>query len=357
MIDQVYEDLAGALNRLPGGYPRTESGVEIAILQKLFEPREAGLATHLTAELETVEAIAARAGLEAKVAKSMLKAMYEKGLIEAEFDKSGGNPAWKFALMPVIVGFYEEQWETMDHELAHLFEHYWDEGGLAGIMKYWPALQRVVPTQIAVKRENILPYDDIVPLIERSEYFELRDCVCRKQQELLHKRKCDFPLDVCLNLYPPGQPPPEKHSITKQQALDVLRRAEEVGLVHSVSNLVEGVYYVCNCCGCCCCTMLRGITEFGIENSVAKANYLAVVDAEVCTGCGVCTDRCHVNAVTLIDGVAVVDQSSCIGCGLCSTTCESDAMHLERKPDASIVAPPEDKQEWGEQRLRNRGLL
>ena len=98
-------------------------------------------------------------------------------------------------------------------------------------------------------------------------------------------------------------------------------------------------------------------TEFGIENSVAKANYLAVVDAEVCTGCGVCTDRCQVNAVTRIDGVAVVDENSCIGCGLCSTTCESDAMHLERKPDAGIVAPPVDKQEWGKQRLRNRGLL
>jgi len=103
--------------------------------------------------------------------------------------------------------------------------------------------------------------------------------------------------------------------------------------------------------------MLRGITEFGIESSVAKANYLAVVNAEVCTGCGVCTERCQVNAVTLINGVAVVDESSCIGCGLCSTTCESDAMHLERKPDASIVAPPADMQEWGEQRLRNRGLL
>ena len=50
MTDQAYEDLAGALDRLPGGFPRTKSGVEITILQKLFEPEEARLAVHLAAE-------------------------------------------------------------------------------------------------------------------------------------------------------------------------------------------------------------------------------------------------------------------------------------------------------------------
>ena len=346
MIDQAYEDLAGVLDRLPGGFPRTETRVEIAILQRLFEPEEAGLAAHLAAETEIVEAIAGRAGLDAKVAKSMLKAMYKKGLIEAVFDKTGVKPAWKFSLMPLVVGFYEEQWETMDHDLAHLFEHYWTEGGAAGIMKYSPALHRVVPAQDAVKREYILPYDEIVPLIERSEYFELRDCVCRKQQELLDKRKCDFPLDMCM-IFIPIKRPLGPHSITKEQALDVLRRAEKVGLVHTVANVAKGVYYVCNCCGCCC-GILRGITEFGIESSVAKANYLAIVDPGVCTGCGLCAGRCQVNAITLANGVAVADESLCIGCGLCRTTCESGAMHMERKPDASIIAPPTDRREWGD---------
>jgi hypothetical protein len=66
MTDQAYEDLAGALDRLPGGFPRTETRVEIAILQRLFDPEEAGLAAHLTADTDTVEAIAKRAGLEEK---------------------------------------------------------------------------------------------------------------------------------------------------------------------------------------------------------------------------------------------------------------------------------------------------
>ena len=89
---------------------------------------------------------------------------------------------------------------------------------------------------------------------------------------------------------------------------------------------------------------------------MARANYLAVVDDKLCTGCGVCVERCQVNAITLVDSAAEVDKNLCIGCGLCVTTCEFDAMHLKRKPDASIVAPPSNKQEWGELRLRNRNL-
>ena len=354
MIDKVYKDLAKTLDRLPGGFPETRTGVEIAILQKLFNLEEAGLAAYLMPENETVTVIADRAGLKANVAKSILKSMYKKGLIKAMFDKTGIKPAWKFALMPFVVGFYEEQRDTMDYDLAHLFEHYWNEGGATGIMQYSPALHRVIPAQGTVKREYILPYDEILPLIERSEYFEMNDCICRKQQELLDRRKCDFPLDMCMTILPVKRPPGPK-SITKDQALDALQRAEEAGLVHTVSNVAEGVYYVCNCCGCCC-GILRGITEFGIENSVAKANYLAVVDTELCTGCGICIGRCQINAITLVGDIAEVDESSCIGCGLCVTTCESDAMHLERKQDASIVSPPVDMREWGEQRLRNRKL-
>ena len=64
MTDQAYEDLAGVLDRLPGGFPRTETRVEIAILQRLFEPEEAGLAVHLAAYAETVGAIAGRATIE-----------------------------------------------------------------------------------------------------------------------------------------------------------------------------------------------------------------------------------------------------------------------------------------------------
>lgn len=171
---------------------------------------------------------------------------------------------------------------------------------------------------------------------------------------MLGNRKCDFPLDVCL-VFLPIERPAGPHSITQEEALKVLDRAEDVGLVHCVSNVAKGVYYVCNCCGCCC-GILRGITQFGIEQSVAKANYYAVVDVDECNGCGVCEDRCQVNACS-VDDVATIDLTKCIGCGLCVTECSEEAVTLKLRPDAEIIHPPESYKAWEQQRLHNRGLL
>ena len=242
----------------------------------------------------------------------------------------------------------------MDHELAHLCEQYWNEGGAEGIMRPQPALQRVVPAQRALQTEFILPYDDIKSLILQAKGFDLRDCICRKQQDLLGTRKCDFPLDVCLT-FSMRERPAGPHSITQEEALRVLDRAEEVGLVHSVSNFARGMFYVCNCCGCCC-AVLRGITQFGIEHSVAKANYYAVVDLEECNGCGICEDRCQVNACS-VDDVATIDLKKCIGCGLCVTGCPNEAVKLKLRPDAEIVPPPDNYKAWEQERLHNRGLM
>lgn len=75
---------------------------------------------------------------------------------------------------------------------------------------------------------------------------------------------------------------------------------------------MEGFGYVCNCCACCC-AILRGITDSGIDRSVAYANYYSTIDADAGTGCGVCVTRCQVTALSLDDGIAVVDQERCIG--------------------------------------------
>jgi electron transport complex protein RnfB len=128
-----------------------------------------------------------------------------------------------------------------------------------------------------------------------------------------------------------------------------------MGLVHTVSNVMKGLSYVCNWCGCCC-GILRGITDWGIENSVAYANYYAVIDADECVGCGVCRKRCQVHAISENGGVSVVDRKKCIGCGLCVTGCPNGVAKLEKKPESEIVNPPADFEAWEHERLRYRGL-
>jgi electron transport complex protein RnfB len=335
------------LNALPNGFPRTSSKVEIRILKKLFSPDEALLASKMSRTRETAEVISSRLGLPVDETQSRLLKMADKELVW--ISKEEGRQV--FRLAPFIVGIYEAS--DMDHELAHLVEAYLSNGGAQGIMGPQPALHRVVPAQSAVKSECILPYDDVRAILEQSKSFALRNCICREERKLVG-HDCRFPMRTCLS-FSENESPRHQFSISMEEALSFLDESEEMGLVHTVRNVTKGIGYVCNCCGCCC-GIIRGITDWGIENSVAFSNYLASIDPEECAGCGVCVDRCQVRAISHGNGVSVVDRRKCIGCGLCVTGCPSGAAKLDRKPDSDIVTPPADFATWERERLRNRGL-
>jgi len=349
MDDHAYEELAEALDGLPNGFPRTTSRVEIAILKRIFSSREAFLAGWLSGKPEPADEIAERAAMPAEAVREELSDMAQRGLVWSE--KRSGEAC--FRLAPFIVGIYEAQVGLMDHELAHLVEEYLREGGAEGIMKPQPALHRVIPTEGSIAAEWILPYDDVRQVMLSAKVFSARDCICRLQQDQLGDR-CDYPMSVCLS-FSSSDRPPRPGDISRAEALSLLEQSEEVGLVHTVSNVMQGVGYICNCCGCCC-GILRGITDFGIEDSVAFANYYAVIDPDLCTACGTCIERCQVEAIIEEDGVSVVVRERCIGCGLCVSGCPDDVPQLVRKPDTEITHPPTDFSAWEQERLQQRGL-
>jgi len=350
MSNTAYEHLARALDALPNGFPRTPSGVEIRLLAKILSPEEARLASHLTGKREPVETIARRADMSPRDAGRELVDLAKRGVVwSGEVDGSVG-----FRLAPFIVGIYEAQLGIMDEEFARLFEQYMEEGGATGIMQPLPSLHRVLPSQGVIEPDRILPYDDVRAIIERAKTFRVRGCICRVQQDLIGQRKCDFPLENCIIIYE-SERPPSPDDISKERAIEILDETEKVGLVHTTANVVDDITYICNCCGCCC-GILRGFNEWGIDEAIARANYLALVDTESCTGCEICVQRCQVGAMSMNDGAAHVNPERCIGCGLCVTGCPSDAVNLKRKPDAEIIDPPSDYATWERERLRNRGL-
>lgn len=347
MQDEIFELLAEALDKLPNRFPRTPSNVEIPMLKKIFSVEEASLAVILSGQMEPVDDIAERLGEPVKEIRSKLMKMVKRGLVW--FDKEGGKP--RFRLAPFVVGIYEEFLEEMDHEFSHLFEQYMLDGGAAGIMKADPSLTRVIPAKNTAKAEWIMPYDDVVEIINKAESFKVQDCICRKQRDFIH-RNCDYPLKNCLS-FSNSVSAGGENSISREEALKIIDECEEIGLVHTVSNVREGVGYICNCCGCCC-AVLRSINELGIENSVAYANYYAEVDEDACTSCGECIERCQVYAIEEVNDSSFVIREKCIGCGLCASGCDSDAVHLYLKPESEIVHPPKDYAEWEKARMANR---
>jgi len=343
--DLYYNTLADALNKLPNAFPRTKSNIEIQLLKKIFSPEEAWLCGQLTVNYEPIDSIAKRIDLPLEETQGRLQKMSKRGFI-------WGNE--KYArLAPFVVGIYEAQVWDMDHELAHLVEEYFVEGG-AEFMRFQPAIHRVIPVQGTTKSEWILPYDDIKAILETNKSFQVRDCICRKQQELLGQRKCDSPMKVCFSFTSYDRDAGE-NDLTLEEALKLLEDCEEAGLVHSVSNVAEGLFYICNCCGCCC-GILRGVNKYGIEKSIAASNYYAMIDNEKCSQCGICVDRCQVHAITEEGGEIIFNINKCIGCGLCVSGCKFDAVKLIIKNDDEIITPPKVFSDWEKKRLENRGI-
>ncbi len=352
MTSDIFERLADTLNELPNGFPRTESKVEIELLKKIFSEDDAVVGCNMSGKKETIDVIAERLGESTGDTRTKLMNMARKELVWL-----GKNSDKKvaFRLAPFVVGFYEAQWETMDKEFAILFEKYMADGAAEGILGPSPAIQRVIPVEGTVKPEWVMPYDDIRSIFEKCATFNVRDCICRKQQEKLTGTECKFALSNCMSFSPVARSA-KPGDISKDEALAILEESAKAGLVHTVNN-AEEIGYVCNCCGCCC-AILRGINEHGIENSVACANYFAVVDAGKCVGCGLCEKRCQVYAITMNDEKAPeIDVKGCIGCGVCVTACPSEALELMRKSDEDFVDPPKNFGVWEQQRLMSRGLL
>jgi ferredoxin len=353
MEKAVYRRLAQRLDTIPNGFPATPSGVELRLLAKIFTPQQAALASEMKLAYEPAEKIATRADVDPKQAYRTLKGMARQGLIRVR----RGDEGLVFALLPFVVGIYEEQLPHLDAELAALAEAYFREIAGRTILDAAPPIHRVIPVAEAVPFDlEVFPHERATELVESARSWGVRNCICRVQQRLLGEG-CDHPLESCLVLAPIEDAFHEEgptRPIDKAEALEILQEAAASGLVHSTGNFRDRHYYICNCCSCCC-AVLRGVVEFDVPTAVARSGFRSAVDAEACTGCGACIERCPFGALSLPEAVCVVDATRCLGCGVCVPTCPSDALHLERLPAEEIPTLPTDLRDWAAQRAAARG--
>jgi ferredoxin len=352
MSEEIYRQLAQRLDAIPNGYPATQSGVELRLLEKMFTSEEAALAAVMRLRREPAADIASRAGVDPETALVTLEEMARNGLIRSKSVEG----ELTFGLMPFAVGIYEEQLPRMDEEFALLVEQYFQESR-GGFVNLAPSVHRVVPVGEAVPFDlEIFPHERATELVENAKSWGVRDCICRLQQRLVGKG-CDHEVENCLVFAPVENAFEDSEinrSISKEEALQLLRDTEEAGLVHTTANHREKHYYICNCCTCCC-GILRGVTEFDIPTAVARSDFRAVVDMEVCAACEDCLERCQFGALSIED-VCVVDEARCVGCGLCVVECSTGALSMARRPQGQVPEPPADLKDWMLQRAEARQI-
>ena len=353
-MNNNYEKLANELDRIPNGFPRTKSGVELKLLAKLFSPEDAALAATLSMNPKSLIEIAEENGIEEREAKSRLIGMVKKGLIDLKREEGRG---FVFNLIPFVVGFYERQNAKIDKEFAELFEQYYHES-FHQTMLSQPSVHRIIPLEKAIPVDiDVMPYEKASTYLDQAQSWGVLDCICRVQKKLIGQG-CDHTVKNCLVFSPkPGafQKSEDIESLSREQALEVLAEADREGLVHSVNNAQSEVYYVCNCCTCSC-GVLRGMVEYGSQNSIARSDFYALVDADLCSGCEACLDRCAFNAMAMVDGICEVDREACYGCGLCIDTCETEALSLVQKGPEELAPPPADDEAWRRVRAASRSI-
>ncbi len=354
-MEDVYKKLALHLDNTPGGFPATDSGIELKILKLLFTPEEARLDLSLTLMPESAEAIAQRAGQDKDPVLSMLLDMGQKGLV-IHIRRNGQDT---FMLLQFLVGIWEYQVNRLTPELIAAFNEYVPHF-MKTLEKQKTQQLRVVPVTKSINTDlNIMDHERLENLIRTQSKILVAPCICRKEHDMVGKG-CGKIEEACL-IFGGGAYIYESRgigrTISQEEAIEIVQKGVKQGLVAQPSNSVKPVN-ICLCCDCCC-QILSNIKKNEAPARIVNSNFLACVDRDQCTGCQACEDICPMDAIEMDtqDRVAMVAEQRCIGCGLCVTVCEFDAVSLKDKQNTERWEPPQTLVETYMKIAQEKGLF
>ncbi len=339
--EKIYRELQKYLDSLPIDYPETATGVEIKILKRLFTPQEAEIALKLKSVPEEPRSLFRpfkKKGWTLEQFTDALSKMAKKGAINWIKGKDGKD---YYGIAFFAAGFFDYQVDMLTKEFAEECDQYFDEKFASAMLENGILQVRTIPIEQSITPEHhISNFDEIKSIIENIKtVIYLCPCICRQSMSV-QGIGCEHPIETCISI---GRNPriylEQGREITKEEALDVLRMAQNNGLVISPSN-AQKPFMICCCCGCSC-VFLKNIKKFENPAQYVNSNFFVEIDEKSCTGCGECIPVCHMDANYLDEnGTAGVNLGYCIGCGVCIPRCPNDARHLAKKPEEAT--PPED---------------
>jgi hypothetical protein len=186
-----------------------------------------------------------------------------------------------------------------------------------------------LPVNVKIEADHTV-YDlsEAKAILGKARRIVMGDCPCRTEHH-----NCDAPIDVCLSLDDQADISlshgGNNHEVTLDEALAILKRSHEAGLVHMayVAKGADKPKILCSCCGCCCNTLAPMIKK-GTYPLILTSKLIAEDNHDKCTACGVCVDRCIFRTRKLVDGELVYDPSHCMGCGVCVSTCTTGTISM-----------------------------
>ena len=190
-------------------------------------------------------------------------------------------------------------------QIAEAFEAYGRVRGpkTAGNFPVGLGLMRVIPIEESIMGETRrASYEEISKYLNENSIFSVSDCSCRTAREVMGEGCGHLKEDMCIQMGHAAEyyiRTGRGREITKEEAFEIIKKAEDNGLMHQIPN-TDGpgkTHAICNCCGCSCLS-LRSAGMF-LNNDMVRSNYISYVDKDKCVACGECVENCPVNALKL----------------------------------------------------------
>ncbi|MHA1299700.1 MAG: ATP-binding protein [Candidatus Helarchaeota archaeon] len=368
-VDIVYEKLRDRITRWPVRVPKSQNLTKL--LKLIFTPEEAEIMSFF--EQPHIDRVSTKKLVKRVLAKTdkfsedqileIADNLAKRGMLHRYCKvTSSGKEKIEYYIWPMVIGIFE--WffskagmsdgtysEDKIKTVTKLFEKYAYEGFLLeiGASKYpWA---RVIPAEqankvvevnedLGIEKPIVLPFEQVKIAIERADGIGVIPCACRTEGKYSTRqghKACDNPIDVCMIL---GDIDAFKYAgmlvreLTKEEALELLKKCEKRGLVHCTSNAQE-MHFICNCCSCHC-GILRGLIEIRNPLAFMKSNYIAKYNENECKKCFRCVEICPTKAIThhmaheSYEEKFTVNPEFCIGCGVCASNCPTKKIDLKK---------------------------
>ncbi|EOR21151.1 pyridine nucleotide-disulfide oxidoreductase [Clostridium sartagoforme AAU1] len=190
-------------------------------------------------------------------------------------------------------------------QIAEAFEAYGRVRGpkTTGAFPVGVGLMRVIPIEQAIDGETRkASYEEVSKYLNENDIFTVSDCSCRTARKVMGEGCGHLAEDMCIQMGHAAEyyiRTGRGRQITREEAFEIIKRAEENGLMHQIPNLDGSgkTHAICNCCGCSCLSLRTA--EMFKNVDMVRSNYVSQVDKEKCVACGECVVNCPVNALKL----------------------------------------------------------
>ncbi|MFX1502599.1 MAG: DUF362 domain-containing protein [Promethearchaeota archaeon] len=359
MTDKFWYKIARTIIKA-GLFPVPISDTLIELLKILVTKDQANFILIYKKPSMTLEEIKQKINMEEPKIIEMLDTLMHNGIIVGTRSRTSGVMVYR--LMGLYPGVFEYTFlrggiSEREKKLAVLFEKLFDEiskgtqknyDNIINVFNDLPPTDRTLPVEkeVEVGTESVMPFEEIKKYVENYDDIALVHCYCRHAKDLINdpcklgasKNNC-FLFDKTAKF---GIEQGFGRPVSKEEAIKILREAENEGLVHKVfhvhSDTNRGIEAICNCCKCCC--GMINLYYRGAAPIHTMSSYLAHVDEDSCVACGTCVEKCPMETIVLEDSIAIIGEDKCIGCGVCAHHCPEEAIHLERIGPRHVFIPP-----------------